>query len=206
MCLKIQTKKSKERKHKNAYSLLLVCSAFLSLSLLTGCDNANENSLKTANQSKDVVAPTELTTELTAVEKPTSMDQPNEVLRYAPIVEQNRTGSWLGGAPPINKRASGIDTYYRLQPEGTPNHLLMTLRFEGVTAEDAKVSFRTLDGAKFKQANQQAQWRLKAHAVSEVEFIVVVPNSVSYLTLDTFQNNQGASRAFVLALPKRLNR
>lgn len=200
MFLKIQAQKSKEGKHKRAYSLWLVYSAFWPLILLTGCDNANENRVNTANQSQDVVK----STQLTAVEKPTSEDLQNEILLYAPTVEQHRIGLWHGGAPPINKRASGIDTYYRIKPGETPNHLTMTLRFEGVTADDAKVSFRTLDGAKFKQRNQKTQWRLKANSVSELEFTVVVPDNVSYLTLDTFQNNQGASRAFVLALPQRV--
>jgi len=42
---------------------------------------------------------------------------------------------------------------------------------------------------------------LKPGTASEITFTLVVPDSASYLALDTMQNNQGAARAFVLKLP-----
>lgn len=126
-----------------------------------------------------------------------------EVVPFAPTISTERKGSWFGGAPPLNKRASKIDTYYRIKAAKKSNHFSVTLRFEGAIHEDAKVTFRPIDGAKFKQKEQRNKWRLKPNIASQVSFIVVVPSNISYLTLDTWQNGKGASRAFILEKPIR---
>lgn len=127
----------------------------------------------------------------------------NSQLKFAPTVDEDRTGLWLGGSPPINKRASGIDTYYRMSVGSKPNRLLVTLQFEGVKADDAFFYFKGLDGAEVALA-QPVKWLLKANVVSEVTFEVKVPDTVSYLTLYTFQNGRGAARAFKLEPTKHL--
>lgn len=124
---------------------------------------------------------------------------------FAPTVEGERKGLWLGGAPPINKRQSGIDTYYQLRAGDTPKHLTMKLRFEGVVADDALVRFSAIDGARFEPASQRTEWRLKPNIASEVTLNLVVPSTTSYLILSTQQNKRGASRAFLLELPSSRN-
>ncbi len=47
-------------------------------------------------------------------------------LPYAQEAEE-RKGIWRGGAPPINKRMSGIDTYYRIKQGAKPNQLAVRL-------------------------------------------------------------------------------
>ena len=121
----------------------------------------------------------------------------NKLLNYAPTVNERRQGFWLGGSPPINKRASRIDTYYKMVASDKPNHLLVKLQFEGVKFDDAYITFKALDGAEIV-STQQLKWLLKADAVSEVSFEVKIPEKVSYLTLYTSQEGKGASRAFIL--------
>ena len=132
-----------------------------------------------------------------------SIEETTETEVFAPTVENERRGRWFGGIAPHNKRASGIETYYRIKAEEKANHLTMTLRFEGISSEDAKVDFRVIDGAKFKQIDQRTHWRLKPNIASEVIIPLVVPDGISYLTLDSSQNNKGSSRAFVLNIPDR---
>lgn len=45
----------------------------------------------------------------------------------AQTVTTPRSSSWLGGSPPINKRASGIDTYYQISATNKPNQLLIKM-------------------------------------------------------------------------------
>ena len=155
------------------------------LCMITGCTpGAKED--EAANQRANIV-----------VEAKQSVATKSEVAVFATIVDATRDGTWLGGSPPINKRASGVDTFYKIAKDKLSNHLKVTLRFEGITAEDAYISFSAIDGATLLP-EQQTKWRLKSNEVSEVSFEVVVPESVSYLTLYTYQNGQGASRAFLL--------
>ncbi|WP_077338660.1 hypothetical protein [Pseudocolwellia agarivorans] len=127
----------------------------------------------------------------------------NKSLEFAVTVDESRSGLWLGGSPPINKRASGIDTYYKMSVGSKPNRLLVTLQFERVTADDAYISFNALDGAEIS-LTQPLKYKLKANKVSEVTFEVAIPETPSYLALYTFQNGRGASRAFKLKETKHL--
>ena len=120
-----------------------------------------------------------------------------KLLDYAPTVDGTRQGFWLGGSPPINKRASRIDTYYKMVASKKPNHLLVKLQFEGVKSDDAYITFQALDGAEIA-VTQPLKWLLTADAVSEVSFEVKIPETVSYLTLNTSQKGKGSSRAFIL--------
>ena len=120
---------------------------------------------------------------------------------FAPTVEGDRRGIWYGGSPPINKRASGIKTFYQLKEGEKPNQLLMKLRFEGVVADDALVRFKAIDGARFELSDQRFEWRLKPNVASEISLSLIVPATTSYLTILTFQNKSGSSRAFLLKVP-----
>lgn len=122
-------------------------------------------------------------------------------LPFAPITTEKRTHSWQGGAPPMNKRSSEINTYYRLRTLDKPQHLQLTLQFEGAKSDDARVSFQLIDGATFVFADQQTKWRLRPNEVSEISFSLIAPKQQSYITLTTFQNNHGAARAFLLEMP-----
>lgn len=200
MFLNVKRNESAEGMHHiSAYSLSLIFGVVLSLIMLSGCENFDVKEAHSKQESSLIA----VSSDITKKAKTTALDEVHEPLTFAPTVEQKRTGSWLGGAPPINKRASGINTFYRIKSAGKPNHLVMTLRFEGVEYDDARVEYRTLDGAKFKIKNPKTQWRLKANTASEVTFTLVIPDGISYLALDTFQNNQGASRAFILKVPEK---
>lgn len=139
---------------------------------------------------------------LKQIDKPNSVTVPlntQSVINIAAIATKKRGSSWLGGSPPINKRASGIDTYYQILATNKPNNLLIKMQFEGVKYDDAYISLKTLDGAKL--VNKDAsKWQLNANEVSEVTFEVSVPENISYLSLYTFQNGKGATRAFLLRL------
>lgn len=102
----------------------------------------------------------------------------------------------------MNKQASKINTYYRIKKTDKPNLLYITLQFEGVVYDDASVTIKTIDGAKFEHSGQQTTWRLRPNAVSEISFTVIVPDHPSYLSLNTFQNGRGAARAFLLKASK----
>lgn len=175
---------------KRTYRLALVFFVLLSSTSLSGCENSEDSNIAKDLESKKLSLVTDVVNS-------------EETSVYAPTVKKKRKGLWFGGAPAINKRASKIDTYYRLKFEGKPDHLKMTLRFEGAKSDDARVAFRAIDGAKFEASDQRIHWRLKPNVASEVTFTVVVPDNISYLTLDTFQNNQGSSRAFILEIPAR---
>ncbi|MCI2285780.1 hypothetical protein L3081_23370 [Colwellia sp. MSW7] len=202
MILTLQQKKSVGDRHSSVYPLSLVFSVLLFLILLSGCENADDKTSLPQHKSVPIAVAADLTTKAKSI----ALDNKQGTSVFAPTVDNKRTDIWLGGAPPINKRASGINTYYHIKPEGNPNQIVMTLRFEGIKFDDARVEFRTLDGAKFKEKDQQTQWRLKANTASEVTFTIVVPDGISYLSLDTFQNNQGASRAFILKVPEKMKR
>lgn len=120
---------------------------------------------------------------------------------FAPTVEGERQGLWRGGPPPINKRQSGIDTYYQLTADDKPGHLTMKLRFEGVVADDAKIQLNGIDGARLEPSSQRTEWRLKPNTASEITLTLTIPTHVSYLNLLTFQNSRGSSRAFLLEIP-----
>lgn len=120
---------------------------------------------------------------------------------FAPTVNTERKGKWLGGAPPLNKRAAKISTFCRMEAMDDPNQIKVTLRFEGAKHDDAQVQFRPIDGAKFAQEKFSERWRLMPNTTSQISFTVIVPPTLSYLTLHTSQNNKGASRAFILAVP-----
>lgn len=128
---------------------------------------------------------------------PTEKVSVKKSIDYAPTVDKPRAGHWLGGSPPINKRASGIDTYYKVTPSNKPKHLWVTLQFIGVISDDAYIKLNTIDGAEIIN-NHPVKWLLKAEAISQVSFEVKVPKTVSYLALHTFQNGKGSSRAFIL--------
>lgn len=174
--------------------ILLFCT------LLSGCDKPNK--VEVVRPKTEIIPVTQIVTKAEASSS-ALIEDTNATEVFAPTVESERLGNWLGGAPPHNKRASGVLTYYRIKAADKPNHLIMTLRFEGIVADDAKIVFRPIDGAKFAQTDQPSQWRLTPNMVSEITFTVVVPNGISYLALDTFQNNQGASRAFLLETSRR---
>ena len=178
------------------YGLIPVYSALLAMTLLTGCEKPDNNVVSVSSKVEEV--PAKLSK---ALVKTSVIEHVNKIEVFAPTVENERHGKWLGGIAPHNKRASKVDTYYRIKAAEKPNHLTMTLRFEGIFADDAKIAFRPIDGAKFKLPDQQSVWRLKPGTASEITFTLVVPDSASYLALDTMQNNQGAARAFVLKLP-----
>ena len=193
MLFNLRIKKSKSDMCKRAYRLTLSFFMLFTTALLFGCE-----------KSKDIAVINDA--ESLALSSAKNIFQKQETMIFAPTAGKERKGLWHGGAPPINKRASEIDTYYRIKAGVKPNQLKMTLRFEGVTSDDAKVVFRAIDGAKFDLQNQQTQWRLEANIASEVSFTLLVPDNLSYLTLDTFQNNKGASRAFKLKVPTRVKR
>lgn len=190
MLLKFLGKKGQDVMGKCSSRFAFVFFVLVSSASLSGCENS-----ETGAAIKEVES-----TKLSAV---TEVIHSEETTVFAPTKEKERKGMWRGGPPPINKRASGIDTYYRIKSAGKPNHLKMTLRFEGATFDDARVAFRAIDGAKLDPLGQRTQWRLKPNVASEVSFTVVVPDNVSYLTLDTFQNNKGSSRAFILIVSAR---
>ncbi|WP_196797959.1 hypothetical protein [Colwellia sp. PAMC 21821] len=159
--------------------------------ITSGCTPSDKNVEDLVNDSNNraqaaKVAP--MPTDKISVKKP---------LDFAPTVDKPRTGYWLGGSPPINKRSSGIDTYYKVTPSNKPKHLWVTLQFEGVVSDDAFIKFNAIDGAEVVN-NQPKKWLLKADIISQVTFEVKVPVTISYLTLYTFQNGRGASRAFLL--------
>jgi hypothetical protein len=201
MLTKLQQKKSVGNKHENAYYLALVFSVLLSLVTLSGCEKSDDETLESNDKSGHTV----LSKGLPNTVKSASFAEINKAIVFAPTVDKNRKGLWLGGSPPINKRASGIDTYYRIKETDQPNQLTITLRFEGVVGDDATILVRPIDGAKFNPSNQRTKWRLKPNMISEITFTVVVPEGVSYLALDTFQKNQGAARAFILKASDRKN-
>lgn len=122
-------------------------------------------------------------------------------VNYASVVDEPRTGIWLGGSPAVNKSAAEIDTYIRIVPASKQNHLLVALQFEGAKFDDAFISFKPLDGAEITE-RYPTKWLLKPHVISQVKFEVKVPKTVSYLTLYTFQNGKGAARAFILEKTK----
>lgn len=132
------------------------------------------------------------------VSNESSEAKPTTQLQYAPVTNKERTPNWRGGAPAINKQASKINTYYHIKTLDTPKHLQLSLQFEGAQYDDASVTFKLIDGAKFTSPQQQTQWRLKPNETSEIIFSLLVPNNKSYISLTTFQNNQGATRAFLL--------
>lgn len=160
---------------------------------LTGCNEASieQNDTLVTKQSSLAIDPS-------TVQETAAKQSP---VTFATTVAGKRRGFWKGGAAPVNKQQSNINTYYKIKAsKTTENTLTMTMRFEGITADDALVEFHLLDGARFVNIDQRTQWRLKPNVASEVSFEVVVPtDKPSYLALSTMQNNLGASRAFVLA-------
>ncbi len=169
------------------------CFVFFTVIVLTlfftGCSPSDNKA--------DILVNEESNKNLDVTPKLTKKNSVNKLLNYAPTVDERRQGFWLGGSPPINKRASRIDTYYKMVVSDKPNHLLVKLQFEGVKSDDAYITFKALDGAEIV-STQQLKWFLIADAVSEVSFEVKVPETLSYLTLYTSQEGKGASRAFIL--------
>lgn len=179
------------------YGLIPVYFVLLIIAFLSGCEKTDDETIAV----NTIAEQTSAISTKTLKSSPIIMQEANKTEKFAPTVENDRHGRWLGGIAPHNKRASKVDTYYRIKAAYMPNHLTMTLRFEGILADDAEIAFRPIDGAKFKIPDQQSVWRLKPGIASEITFTLVVPNNVSYLALDTMQNNQASARAFVLKLP-----
>lgn len=174
-------------------SLRILLSMSMLVLVLNGCNESNIEQNEALLPKKDML--------ILNPAKPQEAVVKQSAVVFATTVADKRRGFWKGGAAPINKQQSKIDTYYKVKASKTTgNKLTMTLRFEGITGDDALVELHLLDGARFFNVDQRTQWRLKPNLVSEVSFDVVVPTDTpSYLALSTMQNNQGASRAFVLA-------
>ena len=158
------------------YWLAPLSFVLLSCTLLSGCG-------KPAEKVEAISPKTEISTVTQNISKEMDsrvlIDDANKSEMFAPTVENERHGVWLGGPPPLNKRASGVVTYYRIKATDKPNHLSMTLRFEEIVADDAKIEFRPIDGAKFALPDQRSLWRLKPNTASEITFNIVVPDGIS---------------------------
>ncbi len=108
-------------------------------------------------------------------------------------------GIWQGGAPPINKRMSGINTYYRINSAEQPEQLEVLLHFEGAVASDAYVEIKAIDGAVIQAPAKHSRWKLKPGVASEISLLLQVPpHAPSYLALYTYQNGKSAARAIEL--------
>jgi hypothetical protein len=121
---------------------------------------------------------------------------------FASTAAGERQGVWKGGPPPQNKQKAGISTYYRIKTGSEPGTITMVMRFEGVKSPDARVDFKLLDGARFEPLGQRNEWRLKPDVASQVSLTLAVPETVSYLTLNAFQNGRASARAFILETPQ----
>jgi hypothetical protein len=174
------------------------------LVFLGGCSQPSNNNKVVADEAVVSAAlPTKIVDSTVSVSKTGSKQNalalhPAGDILFAPVTTDSRGLKWRGGAPAMNKQASKINTYYHIRTLENESHLQLSLRFEGATYDDARVSFQLIDGAKFDVPNQQTQWRLKPNEVSEITFSLIVPSEQSYITLTTFQNDLGASRAFLL--------
>ena len=201
MLLKVKANGNEGSMSSRSYCLVPLYFILLSSCLLSGCAKPDNNEKALSPKAETTLAKQNVNKAEVSASSETQDIQKMEV--FAPTVESERHGIWHGGPPPINKRGSGIDTFYRIKTSDKPNHLTMTLRFEGVVADDAKVAFRPIDGAVFARSDQQSQWRLKPNTASQLTFTIVVPSGISYLALDTFQHGKGAARAFVLDIPNK---
>ncbi|WP_158971179.1 hypothetical protein [Paraglaciecola sp. L3A3] len=188
--MQTQSAHLKTNKNRCAYTYCRGAIALLTIfstAFLFGCENPDKDALQIAVKSESSSSGETLTKQVKS-----------KAIDFAPTVSSERKGLWLGGAPALNKRVSMIDTYYQLKAGNSPDQVIMTLRFEGAKTKDARVSFKPIDGAKFLHAEQRAQWKLKPDIASQVTITLVLPKNTSYLTLNTFQNGKGASRAFLL--------
>jgi len=178
---------------KPKLSLLPVLIVGLFVTILSGCDN-----YAPTEQNEEVATQQALLTPNSS--KPQRLADKQSSVEFAPTVTESRKGQWRGGAAPINKQQSGVNSYYKLKQSRTSeDRLTMTLRFEGIDAEDAAVEIKLLDGASFVDNKQTTRWRLEPNKVSQVSFDIIVPaDKPSYLALTTVQHNLAAARAFVL--------
>ena len=125
-------------------------------------------------------------------------DSSSFVPSSAEVVEV-RKGLWLGGAPPINKAQSRINTFYRITETDRPHQLSIVLRFEGVVSDDAWVEVLPIDKAIIVSPKNSRRWRLPKASASELSLTVEVPaNMPSYLSVNTKQKGKGSNQTLLL--------
>lgn len=117
---------------------------------------------------------------------------------YAATTQAPRLGGWQGGPPPINKARARTAVYYQIKPGPTPDTVIVRIRLEEVTADDATIDFKPIDGARLQPAKQRTLYRLKPGTASQLTLTLALPEQDSLLAVYTHQHGFSAARAILL--------